>query len=166
MPLPITALFDLGQATIDALEAGWPGEAEPLPDRQYVSNGMVVWDCESLVVFVENTIGTEADVAQEAFIEMGLGFAMRAAIIGVTILRCVPTIVEDGQSITLPDPMEVQAASKVIYTDATVMFNVLAAAQQAGALATCNGLAFERWSSLPEQGGLAGGTLRFRALLL
>lgn len=164
MPLPIAALYDLAQATLDAVVAGWPAEATPLPERQYISDGAMVWDgCEFLTVLVDATFGTEGDVSIETIIQMGMGFTLRAALIGVGIFRCVPTVDDEGAA---PDPSEIDSSAHVVLTDAIALFNVLAGAQQAGRIATCNGLAFERWSGQPPQGGMGGGVLTFRAMLL
>lgn len=163
---PLTALVDLAEATRDALVAGWPAppDAEPLPDRRYISNGTVIWDdCESLAVMVEATYGMEADPVLEQATAMGLGFAIRGAIIGVAIIRCVPDMDDDGHA---PEASAVEESAAMILTDAMAVFNTLVAAQQNGQLATCNGLAFDRWASEGPQGGLGGGVLRFRAMLL
>lgn len=163
MPLPVTALYDLAEATLSAIVAGWPVDAEPIPDRQYVSDGTIVWDCESLVVIVNSTFGTDSDVAVEQIIQEGLGFALRAAQIGVLILRCVPVIDDDAEP---PTAEAIDGSANVILRDSIALMNVLVAAQQNGELATCNGLAFERWSSQGPAGGFGGGILQFRALLL
>lgn len=163
MPLPVTALYDLAEATLTALVAGWPDDAQPLPDRQYVSDGTVVWDCESLVVIVNSTFGTDSDVAVEQIIQMGMGFALRAAQIGVLLLRCVPVVNDEGEP---PTAEEIDGSANVILRDSIALMNVLVAAQTAGELATCQGLAFERWASQGPTGGFGGGLLQFRALLL
>lgn len=164
MPLPVLALYDLANATLDAVEAGWPGDAEPLPERRYVSDGAMVWDgCEFYTALVDATFGTEGDVGIETFAQIGLGFALRVALIGVGIFRCVPVVDDDGVP---PTPEAIDASANLILRDAMALHNVLATAQQAGQLATCNGLAFERWNAQPPAGGIGGGVLTFRAMLL
>lgn len=159
-----TKLFDLCSAILATLAADWPGDAEPLPERQYVSNGMIVWDCDQLVVMVEATYGTEADLAAEGiFSQASAGFGLRAATIGVAVLRCVPDVDDEG---TPPSWESIQDSSEIILSDAETVLSVLLAAQQAGELATCQALAFDRWTSEGPQGGLAGGVTRLRALML
>lgn len=166
MPLPTLALYDLATAALDAVYAGWPAEpdAEPLPDRHYVSDGAMVWDgCEFVTALVDATFGTEGDVSIESFSQLGLGLGMRVALIGVGIFRCVPTVDDDLKP---PEPQAIDDSANLILRDAMALHNVLLAAQQAGEIATCNGLAFERWQSQPPQGGIGGGVLTFRALML
>lgn len=165
MPNPTSAIYDLSRRALDALVARWPGDAEPLPERQYVSNGTVIWDgCESLAVMVQSTFTTnEGDLSSEAFIVQGMGMVIRAAIIGVAIIRCVPDMDEEGNP---PPETEIEASAEEILKDAMGAFNALEAAQLAGDLAPCSGLVFERWTTEGPQGGLAGGVLQLRALLL
>lgn len=164
MPLPLTAMFDLAKATLDVLVAEWPVDATPLPDRRYVTNGLLIWDdCESLAIMVENSYGTEADPTQELSDPMGMAFAMRGTSLGVALLRCVPDIDDNGAP---PSAAEIEGAAELILTDAMAVFNTLVAAQVSGQLATCTGLAFDRWTSEGPAGGLGGGVTRFRALLL
>lgn len=164
MPQPLTRLLDLAQAALAAVVDRWPVEAEPLPARRYVSNGMIVWDCDEVVVMAGNTFGAEADPGSESFLtQASAGYAIRAAIIEVLILRCAPDPDDEGNP---PTAATIEANATVILTDAMAAFNCLVEAQEDGDLATCQGLAFERWTSEGPLGGLAGGTTRFRALLL
>lgn len=166
MPLPLTVLRDLAHASLDAIVARWPDDAEPLPERQYVSNGTVVWDCDQLVVMAEATIGTDGNVANE--ITDPLAYSIRTALIVVLLLRCVPDADVDAADnvISVPTPEEISTSADVILEDSVAVFNALQEAQDAGELAACQGLGFERWTSEGPQGGLGGGSSRIRALLL
>lgn len=164
----VTRLFDLARATLDAVVAHWPIDATPLPDLQFVSNGQVIWDgCELLATAVERTFAVEADVGLEEFNVMGPGFANRAAVVLVTLLRCVPDIETNanGDIVSVPSPAETEESAALILTDAQGAFNAVLAGQKAGEIAMCNALAFESWTAEGPQGGMGGGTLRMRMLL-
>ena len=162
--LPVDALSDLAGKALAAVVDHWPAEATPLPaDVQYVSAGTAVWDCESVVVMANSTLGTDSDVALEQIVQMGMGYALRAADLSVLILRCVPVEDDSGNP---PTADQIQAADDVILVDSIAVMNALMEAQAAGELATCNGLAFLRWSAQAASGGLGGGLSEFRALLL
>jgi hypothetical protein len=162
MAPPLTVMYDLCEATLNALVAGWPGEAEPLPDLQFVTNAQAAADtCEVLAVWIDRTFGTEGDVTSEQFVA-GINFAMRSATVAVAVYRCVPVVSTEGA----PSAGEQSTSAQLIYTDAQAMLNVLVAAQKAGDLATCNGFSFESWTPVAPEGGGGGGILRYRAMLI
>ena len=167
MAPPTDRLFTLARSFLDQIVAGWPGDAEPLPDRQYVSNGLVVWDCcEQLAVQVERTYGIEGDVTGETVITKGVGFAMRAATVAITLLRFQPDLADEGDSVVIPSAQEIEDGAAVLLGDATALLNVIVAAQKAGDLVNCDSLAFEDWNSQGPEAGIGGGILRVRAALL
>lgn len=165
MPPVTSRLYDLAAATLTAVGTHWPGDAEPLPDEQFVTNGLVIWeidDCaERLCTFVERTFGVEADVALEQITTLGAGFANRGATVGVTLLRCVPDLDDN----TVPTGVELDASAQIILGDAQALMNALIAAWKAGDLPGCGQLAFESWTAEGPQGGMGGGTLRMRMLV-
>lgn len=163
MALDPGVVDDLAHAALDALVAGWPGGEEALPERQYVTNGTVVWDCPQLVVMVDASFGTTADIATEEIVPRHPLAGVRSVSMAAVLLRCFPDMDDEG---TPPPAADLDAASSIIFRDSILMLNTLAAAQKAGELGSCQGFAFERWTSESPSGGLAGGSLRFRLMLL
>lgn len=167
MSPPVTRLYDIARAFLDAVVDGWPAEAPPLPSRRYVSNGLVFWDCcETLAVEVERTFGIEADPSVEQIIQVPGLLGMRAATIAVWLIRKVVDIDEQGEAVVFPAADEIEDDAQVVLADAQAVLNVLIDAQRAGTLATCQGVAFENWTAQGPEGGLGGGVLRVRAMLL
>lgn len=163
MGLATRALADLARSALDGVVDNWPYDATELPERQYVSDGSIVWDCPTLAVMAEATYGTTGDPAFDAVTGIGMGYALRGAVLVVTVLRCTPDVDDDGN----PPPIAaIEESADVILTDSIAVLNALMATQAAGDLVTCNGLVFERWSSVGPESGLGGGVTRIRALLL
>lgn len=168
MPLPINALYSLARDALDAVVNHWDVDAVPLPERQFVSNGLVVWDCEQVAVAIERTFGTDADAASEAMITGSMDLvAVRAAQIAVWVLRCVPDMTEaDDGEVVVPSAGAIEASAQTLLSDSVAAFNALCVAVRADELGTCSGIAFEGWNIDGPQGGMGGGVLRVRALLL
>lgn len=170
MAPPVDKLYTLARACLDAIVDRWDPDAEPLPGKQYVSNGIVIWDeCEQLAVEVEGTSGSAGDVAAVVSIEQQFaapGFAMRAASVAIWLIRCVHDIKASGAGdVLLPSADEMEADAQILLADPTAMMNALVAAAKAGELATCNGVAFDTWTAQGPDGGLGGGVLRVRLAL-
>lgn len=170
MPLPLSALWDLAAAVRDAIETRWPIDAEPLPDRRFVSNGTIVWDCDQLAIGIDSTFGTLGDPAFAAVLSgaQGIGYSLRAASVTALLLRCVPAPEEDDQGnvTAIPTTDEIETSAQLLLSDSIALFNVLLEAQAAGELATCQGLAFDRGQAEGPEGGLGGWSIRVQALML
>lgn len=161
MTPPLDRLYLLASNTLDDIVAGWPGDATPLPSYRYVSAGPAPADfCETLAVWVERDFTIEADVTVEQFIS-GTNLAGRAAVVAVSLMRCVPSMDDQGRP---PGIAEQDEAAQVVLTDAQALFNVLLDANRE--LAGCNGFSFENGTVIDPAGGSGGWTLRFRASLL
>lgn len=160
----INATYDLAQAVLDGIAAHWPADAEPLPGRSFVSFSTPVWDCGQITAFIERTYTTESDLAFEVIVneQTSVGFAMSAAVLSIAILRCVPTIDDNG---TPPTPAEHEDAASIILRDERGLRAAILSAYHAGELGGCNGLALEAWAAQSDQGGVAGGQIRIRVLL-
>lgn len=157
----------LAQELRDVISHGYAVAGVDLPERQFVSPGLPAWDCEILAVQLERTFGIAGNLATE-LIEPQLpavGHAMRGATFAIWLIRCVPTIHDDGTNVQIPSVTEEEAAAKIIYSDVQLLLNVIVAAQRAGELPGCSGLAFEVWQTVGPQGGLSGGYLRLRLMV-
>lgn len=168
MAPPVDKIYTLARASLDAIVDRWDVEAAPLPAKQYVSNGLVIWDeCEQLAVEVERTNGSQGDVAT-ATIDQSFaspGFAMRTVSLAIWLIRCVADIETVGTDVVLPTAEQMEADAQVLLADPTSMLNALVAASKAGDLASCNGVAFDEWTAQGPDGGLGGGVLRVRLAL-
>lgn len=146
-------LYGIARAMLDCVAAAVP---DP-PARLYVSDGpLVAWDCEQLVAAVERTASTAGNAAVEVQ-DPTLGFVMRSATIGLWLVRCCPTMDDDG---TAPPADQIDASAQTVLADPTVMVRALWAAQQAGTIGGCRSMAFLGWQGVGPQGGLTGGVLR------
>jgi hypothetical protein len=164
LPGPATSrLYDLGRAILDALYASWPGDAEPLPERAYVHVGLPAFDCEEVVVALETTMPHSGFVEQELFLsqQANAGWSMRAARFSIWIVRCVPGLDENGS----PSDSELDLAAQALAGDPVAIINVLTAAQLAGSITGCDGIAFEEWAAVGPEGGMGGGAYRIRVNL-
>lgn len=156
-------VYLFARAVLDAVNAHWPapGDAEALPDRQYVTFGNPAWDCEQVVCSVQRMFSVESDVAAEQIISGPL-FFMRGIAVAVSIIRCVPVPDDSGDVILLPSDTELEAAAQIALVDSEAIFNALVEAQLAGELAGCSGIAFDNWVAEGPEGGLGGGTQHVR----
>lgn len=165
MAPPVDKIYNLARASLDAIVGRWDSDAEPLPDKQYVSNGLVIWDeCEQLAVEVERTNGTLGDLSQPIIDQTPLT-AMRFVTLAVWLIRCVHDLQVEGENVTLPSADEMEADAQILLADPTAILNALVAARKAGDLGACGGLAFDEWTAQGPDGGLAGGVLRVRLAL-
>jgi hypothetical protein len=164
MPPSPERLWNLAVDVKMAIIDGFASAGVDLPARQYVSYGFPAHDCAQLVVAAEATAGTEGALSQEV-VEPVLGkpgHAMRYARFGITLLRCVPVVQDDGDPPTVEDEEE---AAETVLADTVLLLNSIVAAQRSGDLNRCGGVAFEQWTAISPLGGLGGGILRVRLLL-
>lgn len=157
-------LWLLASAVKAAIVEGYSDADAELPDRQYVTVGNPAHDCEQLVVAVENTFGHEGAIQQE-LVEPHMArpaHALRASRMAIHLLRCWPVVGDDEQP---PTPDAEEEAAELALTDSQLLLNVIVAAQRAGDLPRCGGVAFEQWTALTPSGGIGGGVLRVRLTL-
>jgi len=136
-----------------------------LPDRTYVSAMAPPMDCELLATWCERTYSHTGNVVEEVIEPLGSSpsHVLRAGMFVVTMYRCTPAVPDTvGDEVVLPSVDEEQAASRQLYTDAQRIQNALRAAERAGELPGCNGMAFDSWTGLGPEGGMVGGELRVR----
>lgn len=170
MPGPATStMYDLARACLDAIVLYWPVDAEPLPDAQFVTGGLLAHDgCELLATGIERTFSVEADPSFEILSTLGPGFTNRAVIVMCTLLRCVPMVDTDeaGNVVLIPSPAEIEASAQITLGDGQAMFNALVIAQARDDLGGCQKMAFDSWTREGPDGGNGGGTLRVRIMVM
>lgn len=147
-----------------AIVSGYDTAGVELPDRRVITFGPPAADCEMLAVQLERVYGIGGDptVAVLESKAPAAGFAMRGATFAVWLLRCIPDVDLALDQLVLPSVTDEEAAAAVIFTDAQLLSNVLAAAVKAGGLPGCASVAIEDWQNIEPQGGLGGGVLRLR----
>lgn len=159
-----TKILDLADALLNGVVAEWPDDASPLPDLQYVSNGAVPWDgCEVLAVsYVRTFPAIEGDPTQEGITSAPGLSALRAAVYDVVLLRCSPDITMVGPEIVMPAVEHIRASGVQVLTDVQALTNAVFAAQKAGDIPGCSGLALENCTAAGPEGGMVGNLLRVR----
>ncbi len=157
-------LATLATQALEAVEDYYLANALPLPDRRLVSHGQSPWDCELLNVWVARDYPTDGGPEFESLMSIRPhpGHYFRAAVLGVQLVRCYPTLADDGSP---PDAdTEAQAAAELL-ADADQLWRALLEARDMGRFSQPNGVAYEGWTALGPDGGLAGGVLTCHALL-
>lgn len=161
----MTALLHVlaGQA-LAAVVAHYATEGVTLPDRQLVSAGQSPWDCDLLNVWVQRDYATAGGPEGASFssIRSHPGNYFRAGVLGVQVVRCYPTMDDLGNP---PDPDDETLAAELVHNDADLVWQALLAASNTDAFSQRNGVAYEGWTVLGPDGGLAGGVLTVHALL-
>lgn len=159
-----TRIWLLANAVKDALVDGFAAAGVDLPARRFVSPGLPAWDCELLAVQAERSFGYAGNLTTEQLDPMlgAAGHTMRAVVFALHLIRCVPVVDQAAETVLVPEVGDEEEAAETILTDAQVMLTALVAAQRAGDLPRCSGLALETWTNVGPQGGLGGGILRVR----
>jgi hypothetical protein len=155
---PAARLYQVADAMLDALVAGFAAESVTLPERQYISAGAPAADCPMLSVHVVRTYAYDGDLAAEVAVARSShpGHALRAAELQVTLLRCVPTVDGELEPI-IPTVAEEETAAAEVLADAVLVPAVLRAAAKAGDLPGCGALLMGQWLAIDNSGGLGGG---------
>lgn len=159
-----TFLPTLPAQALAAIEDGYTAAGVTLPDRRLVSAGQSPWDCELVNVWVQRDYPTAGgpEFATLLSIAAHPGHFFRAAVLGVQVVRCYPTMSDAGDP---PDPTEETLAADLVHGDVDLVWQSLLAASAAGRFSQRNGVAYEGWTALGPDGGLAGGVLTVHALL-
>jgi hypothetical protein len=160
----MTPLALLCHQALQAIETHWLGLSVPLPERRLISLGQAPWDCELLNVWVVRDYPSAGGPENAQFISVRShpGHFMRAAVLGVQVVRCYPAS-PDG---TTPPPVaDEELAAELVYGDAEACWRALLAASSAGTFSQPNGVVYEGWTALGPDGAMAGGVLTVHALL-
>jgi len=152
-------LYTVASQALEIAVAALEASAGGAPARRYVSDGpMLAWDCEQVAVTAESTFGHQGNISAPV-VDPVQCLAMRGAVLGVWVVRCAPTMDDDGEP---PAAAAINANAAVVLADPTVVFDALAAALRDGTWLGAHGLAFEEWTGIGPEGGLTGGVLRVR----
>lgn len=146
---------------VDAVVAHYDAVGVPLPGRQLVTPGLPAYDCPMLAVHVERIYPHDGRVGVELQpqLEGEAAFYLRAMSVGLYLLRCVPTLDNQGNP---PAADLEEAAAADILRDAVHLWRALSGAIDAGGLPGCGGVAWEGWETITPDGALGGGVLRCR----
>lgn len=157
----IDRLTEYGQELLDLCEvaviaAGWA------PSRVYLAPPGPPYDCDQLTV--ETASLGDAPLATTSTIGAGKRITAAMNLVGfrVKLVRCVPTIDEDGNP---PDPDEESVAADLLNKSLWAIWTRVRTAQRAGELfgGDCDHLFYDGASPIDEEGGLAGYQIDFRA---
>lgn len=162
-----SALYDIAEAMLAAVVAGWKPTATALPARQGISDMDGVWDCEQLSVVVELMSPTQGDVTQQNFGAPPPLLGIRFATIAVWLLRCVPDIDSEGTEPVLPSADDITAAAHDTLGDAIDVLDLIVAAVLADKIPGVEhgDMTYDGWT--PAKGsGIGGGVSRFRVNVL
>lgn len=162
--MDIERINNLALAVLGALVMEWPAEAEPLPQRQGIVAGLPAWDCEQIIVAIENSFSHSGDVSTEVrdFQQAGATWGIRGVALAVWIIRCASTEQSINNRVILPAMDALTAEAEIIGRDGIAVQNVLMDAQRSGLLAGCNGLSFDQWQTQGPEGGFGGSVYRLR----
>lgn len=152
-------LYNLADAALEAIGDYYDaaGVDLDLPAARLVSSTQAPpWDCELCAVTVANVGAHAGDPSQQVtpILEADPAYWLRFAQLTVLILRDVPVSV-DGEVTDDIRRGEDLTARKVL-ADMGMVWNALAAAQDAGNLPCCGAIAFVGWAQVISDGGLAG----------
>lgn len=154
-----TDLYQLAGEYLFAVRDALNTTVKQAPSRGFVSPGAPAWDCcDQLTVHVVSpqlaptSPGVGALSDQRRF---NLGDYVNYITLTATILRCVPTLDDDGN---LPTVTAMDAAAQTILSDLWAVWNVLSQAKAAGTLfaGRCREMTFTPAVSQNPQGGCGG----------
>lgn len=158
MGTPADRAYRVAADVLDEVVAGLEAGGAGAPARRYVNDGaLVAWDCEQVVVGVESIHGHTGELfSSDRPIDCLL---MRAAVLTVWIVRCSPTMRDDG---TPPSPAQIDASARAVLSDPLVALNAVVDAYRAGRVTDTHGLAFVESATVGPEGGYVGTATRFR----
>lgn len=132
--MPPPRVHDAAAGVRDAVAAALAAAARPAFPRVYVSDGAdVAYDCEQLVVAVENVRSGLPGEAGFVYLDARLTWT---AVLAVHAVRCAPTLDDQGNP---PEPAEITASAAGIQGDGAALLEgarVYAQACRRAAVAT------------------------------
>jgi len=144
-------IYERARTVLDAVVTGFAVDGVALPERQYVANGAVAADCEQLVVQVARIFrglpgGTEGGTSPcHGPVSMD---------VDVHLLRCVPTIEGEGEDVSLPSAVELEASGEELLRDAEILRRSIKP------LVDCRSIVLGNLVPYGPEGGLGGWTYR------
>lgn len=157
--IPADRVFEILDAALQAIvdhyaDVDLDGIAEPLPARQYISDGPTGSLCEELVVWPVQVFPGRPGLQELADVDC---LVQRSVTIGAALIRCTPNHVTTnvGRGATPPDVSKVEAAARVRARDLVLVEQAWLFAHQDQLLGRPR-MAFERAPIIPPQGGFGG----------
>jgi hypothetical protein len=125
---PPTALsvLELARLFLDGVEQHFAGQEAELPDRRFIAPGnpqLIAWDCEQLFVALTGIgIGPAPDSPVQSPRQGGpvSAFNVRHAIFSIQLVRCTPTVPENGNA-AYPPADQIDAAGAQSMRDAGLL---------------------------------------------
>lgn len=158
-------IYGICQAILGAIVDHYDTIDVDLPAVQLVTPGLPAFDCcDMLTVWCEGHAPFAGNLQNQGAdsIENSLGFSMRFAQIGVTLIRSAAVLADDGEA---PPVAEIQADAQTMYADSMILMEAIIAGHAAGALGHDRSIMFGTWLTEGPEGGTAGGTLRLQVSL-
>lgn len=148
-----TTLFDIGQELQAAVEAKYAAELIPLPDRRFVAEGTVVWDCEQLTVrFIRSFSGLPGAPRTDP---MGQRCAQpRSAEYEVALIRCSAPIQSTSAT---PTVAAMETSAETFLRDAWLLPIAIAEAASDGLIGGgCSNVVVGSLTGRGPEGGYGG----------
>lgn len=131
------ALFLAARELLDAaLEAVAMTSGGPI-ERQYVSPGMPAIDCPPQITVHAGGPAFAETAPVSPPLQPGertLVGSVNLVALTITVVRCTPTLGDDGDVVDWPDPGDLEASAAEIYEDLWTIWNHLATLKRSGAL--------------------------------
>lgn len=153
MPPAPTHLYDIADRVLSAVEAAFDAADISLPDRRYITGGEIVWDCPDgqLVVQVPRIYVGLPAASDPREIRCG---TVRSAGLTVWLLRCVPTLAENGEP---PPPGDLDDSGRDLLIDAWTLSSGIISAYNSDDLVEADSQVFlADLAAVGPQGGLGG----------
>lgn len=149
-------LFEVANALFDSVVAHYEAEMADLPERRYISDGLIARDCEQFVVQIARTYsGTPTALATGPT----SGLATRTAVLRAEIARCSPVTGDDGAP---PTTQRIMQSASVIHEDHDLL---VAAARKFAKTSGCSEVIIGDATPFGPEGGIAGWAVEVRAQL-
>jgi hypothetical protein len=166
-----TDLYDLCREYLEACEEAVVLAPAGAIDRAFVSPGPPAWDCcPQLTVHAGGP--SQADTAPLGPpLQIGHRISDPGAVnlvtMTATVLRCSPTLGDEGDAIVLPDAAELDASAEEVLGDVWAIWNHLATRKLAGTLWAPKEreLIFDPAVALNPAGGCSGWQIQIRVQL-
>lgn len=147
-------LFEVANGLFDSVVAHYADEMADLPERRYISDGLIARDCEQFVVQIARTYsGTPTALATGAT----SGLATRTAVLRAEIARCSPVTGDSGSP---PSPEAIMQSADLIHSDHD---DLIDAARKFAKDSGCDPIAVGDATPFGPEGGIAGWAVEVRA---
>lgn len=154
----------LTKQILAAIQARYATDAVPLPARQFVTAGLVIYDAEQLSVTLIRQFGIDDNGAEGDHVQRCL--VWRGAEYEIMLLRCAPTVdmMANGE-IRAPSAVDYEAYGALVSGDAARIVQSLLDALDADWFGMGPVLTLESWNATNEA-DLGGGVMRMKLSLV